>query len=53
MKVVMLFILCICCVTNNLEFDEKTISISNTWCIMTKFHKHRVGFSNMKRMFVM
>lgn len=31
-----IYILCISCVTNDSEFDEKkTISLPNTWCIMT------------------
>lgn len=31
-----IYILCISCGTNDLEFDEKkNISLPNTWCIMT------------------
>lgn len=50
-----IYILCISCVTNDLEFDEKKTTYPYqihgvSWLI--KFHKHRVGFSNMKRMFV-
>lgn len=47
-----IYILCISCVTNDSEFDEKYPYQIHGVSWLIKFHKHRVGFSNMKRMFV-